>query len=97
MTPHASTPTTGCFAASGASAPRGVFSLIRNALLSVVAISFISGCGYFTKKPDTNALCISECPDLMALPDDTFGSTSKALAENANIYYNCRKACQPKK
>ena len=67
---------------------------IRSALLSVVAISFISGCGYFTKKPDTNALCISECPDLMALPDDSFGATSKALADTANTYYNCRKACQ---
>jgi len=57
-------------------------------------VAALSGCGYFTKKPNTNALCISECPDLTALPDDTFGSTSKALMDTANIYYNCRKACQ---
>ena len=63
-------------------------------LITVILVLSLSGCGYFTKKPDSNALCIAECPDLTALPDDTFGSTSKALIETANTYYNCRKACQ---
>jgi hypothetical protein len=65
--------------------------------LLFVSLFMLSGCGYFTKKPDTNALCISECPDLTALPDDTFGTTSRALADVANTYYNCRRACQPPK
>jgi hypothetical protein len=63
-------------------------------LIALLISTQLVGCGYFTKKPDTNALCISECPDLMALPDDTFGTTSKALMDTANTYYNCRKACQ---
>jgi hypothetical protein len=63
-------------------------------LISLLISTQLVGCSYFTKKPDTNALCVSECPDLTALPDDTFGSTTKALKENADIYYNCRKACQ---
>jgi len=66
-------------------------------LIALLISTQLVGCSYFTKKPDTNALCISECPDLLALPDDSFGSTAKALAENANTYYNCRKACHPKK
>ena len=65
--------------------------------VAVILLLSLSGCGYFQKKPDTNALCISECPDLTVLPDDTFGSTAKALADTANTYYNCRKACQTSK
>ena len=63
-------------------------------LISLLISTQLVGCGMFSKKPDSNALCISECPDLLPLPDDTFGSTSKALIETANTYYNCRKACQ---
>lgn len=66
---------------------------IKYALILAISIH-VTGCGYFTKKPDANALCIAECPDLTALPDDTFGATAKALIDTANTYYNCRKACQ---
>lgn len=67
---------------------------MNNIALILVMVLPMSGCGYFTKKPDTNALCIAECPDLTALQDDTFGSTAKALIDTANTYYNCRAACQ---
>jgi len=66
---------------------------LRYVLISLISIH-ITGCSYFTKKPDTNALCIAECPDLTVLTDDTFGSTAKALIDTANTYYNCRAACQ---
>lgn len=69
---------------------------LRYALIFLISVH-VSGCGYFTKKPDTNALCIAECPDLTALPDDTFGATAKKLADTANQYYLCRAACQVKK
>lgn len=66
-------------------------------LIALLISTQLVGCGYFTKKPDTNALCIAECPDLTALPDDTFGSTSKKLKEVADQYYLCRAACQVKR
>lgn len=66
-------------------------------LIYLLISTQLVGCGYFTKKPDTNALCIAECPDLTALPDDTFGSTSKKLKEVADQYYLCRAACQVKR
>ena len=71
-------------------------SKIKVFILATTILS-LSGCGYFTKKPDTNALCIAECPDVTALPDDTFGSTSKKLKEVADQYYLCRAACQVKR
>ena len=65
----------------------------HTALILVMVLS-LSGCGYFTKKPDSNALCIAECPDLTALANDSFGATTSKLKEIADQYYLCRKACQ---
>lgn len=66
----------------------------RLGLINFTAVTLLSGCGFFAKKPDPNPLCKAECPDLTALPDDSFGATSKKLKETADTYYNCRKACQ---
>ena len=93
MQTHAGSPEGAEFSFGAYEMNKSYTRYLRYVLISVISVH-ITGCGYFTKKPDTNALCLSECPDLMALPDDTFGSTSKALKENADIYYNCRKACQ---
>ena len=67
-------------------------------IVAAMLVLSLSGCGFFAKKPtDQNPLCKSECPDLTALPDDSFGATSKKLKEVADQYYLCRAACQVKK
>ena len=64
------------------------------ALILVMVLS-LSGCGFFAKKPaPTNPLCVSECPDLTALANDSFGATTSKLKDVADQYYLCRKACQ---
>lgn len=54
----------------------------------------LSGCGFWPKKYETPQACYSECPDLVALRDETFGATAEKLKEIADQYYLCRKACQ---
>jgi hypothetical protein len=63
-------------------------------LLLIASLFLLSGCNLFARKPDISPLCKSECPDLSPLPDPTFGATTSALKRNADIYYNCRTACQ---
>lgn len=58
------------------------------------AATILTGCASSTRplpdKPDP--LVIQNCPQLVALTDDTFGATTLKLIEVAAQYHKCRAA-----